>query len=99
MAKVRGKEKTNSNCVDLMNQFINQLGGCLLFKGVSRQTMTSLKERVLIEWGRSDMLEGQISYTDRRTKRRYPGSKSQVVGVSHAGLNAFALIKTENAKT
>lgn len=163
---LKGKKNTNSNCVDLMNNFINSLGGNLLFKGLSRRAVASLAafftpltssntfdhefgpgfyttpsaeyaleyagldgailifkdvdfrplvkvdlaaqdwqatvdfwtgttfskgwERVPATWDRSDILEGPISSTDLHSRRRVPGSESQVVGVSHAGLEAFA---------
>ncbi|KAJ5834329.1 hypothetical protein N7447_000355 [Penicillium robsamsonii] len=36
------KKNTNRNCVDLMNNFINSLGGNLLFKGLSRRAVANL---------------------------------------------------------
>ncbi|KAJ6169404.1 hypothetical protein N7497_002247 [Penicillium chrysogenum] len=165
--KLKGKKNNrDENYVDLMNTFINSLGGNLLYKGLSRPSIVSLaslfaplvssntpqnefgpglyatsslkyaldyagpdgvilifkdvdfrplvkidlagedwrttvdywtgttipnvSERVPALWERSDILQGQISVKDLRSKQRVPGLDSQVVGVSYAGLNAFA---------
>jgi hypothetical protein len=165
--KLKGKKNNrDENYVDLMNTFINSLGGNLLYKGLSRSSTVSLaslfaplvssntlqngfgpglyatsslkyaldyagpdgvilifkdidfrplvkidlagedwrttvdywtgttipnvSERVPALWERSDILQGQISVKDLRSKQRVPGLDSQVVGVSYAGLNAFA---------
>jgi hypothetical protein len=53
-------------------------------------TISNVSERVPALWERSDILRGQISVKDLRSKQRIPGPDSQVVGVSYAGLNAFA---------
>ncbi|KAJ5145831.1 uncharacterized protein N7515_000395 [Penicillium bovifimosum] len=53
-------------------------------------TISNVSERVPALWERSDILQGQISVKDLRSKQRVPGPDSQVVGVSYAGLNAFA---------
>ncbi|CAG8038906.1 unnamed protein product [Penicillium salamii] len=53
-------------------------------------TISNVSERVPTLWERSDILQGQISVKDLRSKQRVPGPDSQVVGVSYTGLNAFA---------
>lgn len=53
-------------------------------------TISNVSERVPALWERSDILQGQISVKDLRSKQRVPGPDSQVVGVSYTGLNAFA---------
>ncbi|KAJ5151794.1 hypothetical protein N7492_010089 [Penicillium capsulatum] len=56
----------------------------------TRQQVSNVEERIPRGWQMSDILEGAISTRDERSGRRIPGEETQIVGVSPAGVHAFA---------